>query len=123
MAEGIADAGDVVVRQEDEHVAQVMVDEIVRQRVIHGRNVRSPAAATALGRALPLLLPARNRRGQRAGHGRLQREVHDGRQVGVESVGIGVVFLPVGDEVRIGLPHFTHDIEVRIFVGNGLGPL
>ena len=54
--------------------------------------------------------------------GAFQGEVHYRRQVGVETVGIGVVLLPVGQLGNLGIPALAHDVHIRILVGHGLAP-
>ena len=53
----------------------------------------------------------------------LKIKLDNRRQVGVETVGIGVVFLPIRQLGNLGIPALAHDVHVRILIGHGLAPL
>ena len=53
----------------------------------------------------------------------MQGEVHDGRQVAVETVFIGIAPLPVGKLGNRGGPTFAHDVELWVLLHHRLAPV
>ena len=105
---GVAAAGMVMVGKEDEHVREILIHEVLRQHRVDARHA---------------LVPVHFFLAQGRMDGVFQREVHDGRQVGIEAVLVGIVLLPVGHLRDVVVPALPYDVHVGILVRNGLAPL
>ena len=107
-AEGVTGTGVVVVGEERHHMAQVLIHEVLGQHSVDAGHALVPVHLLLIEGLVD---------------GVLQREVHDGRQVGVEAVLVGVVLLPVGQLRDVVIPAFAHDVQVGILFQHGLAPL
>ena len=107
VPEHVPDAVGIMVARKDEHLRQVMVNEIMGKAVIHLGHALSPPMGISRN-GLP--------------DGLLQREIHDGRKVGVETVLVFIAALPVC-KLRDGRsPAFADNVEMRIFIQDSLAP-
>ena len=96
-----------MVGKEGEHVGKVLVGKILRQNRVDAGHPLIPVYLVFL---------------QGPNHGALQREVHDGRQIGIETVPVGIVLLPVGHLRDVHVPALAHYVHPGILVRHGPAP-
>ena len=105
------EAAEVVVVQEDEDVVGIGIEPVVR----HGYIDVEQAGSRAVGGIVRLCESVRSQENQ--------VEIHDGLQVGVPfGVQDGTCLPPGGESGSDGIPGFTGDVEVRIFLHRLLAP-
>ena len=97
-----------MVTDENHHIVKILIYKVVREDIIHTRHS---------------LTPARIILRKRCPDGVVKREVHNGRKVGVESVLVHVVILPVCKLRDRRSPALAHYVEVRIFLPHSSTPL
>ena len=80
LAEDIAETGGIMVSREDHHIRKVVIYEIMRKDIVYTCHALSPTRI--------ILIDAGT-------HRVMEREVHDRLEVGVETVLILIISLPI----------------------------
>ena len=109
LSEAVRDSLLVVIARKDKHIILIVVVLVVGNAVVNLHKTLVPIDLAVVG--------------QRLTESGLKREVHDCREIGVESVPVRIACLPIGYLRHIVGPYFSHDVEVRVLLKNGGAPL